>query len=241
VALSRLGAAKGGAARAKALTARQRSDIASRTGLARAKVLGARGRAEIAQRAAAARWSGRLPDIISALLWPNALDELRFPERNDVVLLHVLGFGTASRCDGFETVSVIEPSAHWARKGPGWGIAADRLSSWIAAGEIHGWWRNDPQSGTWTEASSADRRRLSRVGAETAEVVRAESAALGHPGHRYIIVSEILARGDEEARARIVAILDDSGLHAHRHDVHLLHINDLVFSGGHPPTQNEEG
>src|SRR5690348_2428677 len=95
VALSRLGAAKGGAARARALTPAQRSDIASRAGAARAKALGARRRAEIAQRAAAARWSGRLPDLLSSLFWPNALDELRLPERKDVALLHVLAFGTA--------------------------------------------------------------------------------------------------------------------------------------------------
>src|SRR4051794_13753250 len=67
VALSRLGAAKGGAARARALTSTQRRDIARQAGLARGRALGARRRAEIARRAAAARWAGRLPDVLSPL------------------------------------------------------------------------------------------------------------------------------------------------------------------------------
>jgi hypothetical protein len=200
VALSRLGAAKGGAARARALTAVQRSDIASRAGLARARVLGARRRAEIAQRAAAARWSGRLPDILSPLFWPTALDELRLPERKDVALLHVLASGTAPQVRWLRDRFGDRAIRAWVRKGRGWGIAPDRLSSWVTPGDLQRWWRDDPQSRTWTE------RRL-LTAADAPESVRRllksyEPQALlwGYPGHRYIIVSEILARGDEEAR-----------------------------------------
>jgi hypothetical protein len=39
----------------------------------------------------------------------------------------------------------------WVRKGKGWGIAPDRLSSWFELGEIRRWWRSDPLAKTWTE------------------------------------------------------------------------------------------
>ncbi|HTB60402.1 MAG TPA: hypothetical protein VLC06_21180 [Polyangia bacterium] len=57
VALGRLGGEKGGPARAKALTARRRREIATRAGLARAGSLTAAERKELARRAALARWS----------------------------------------------------------------------------------------------------------------------------------------------------------------------------------------
>jgi hypothetical protein len=56
VALGRLGGAKGGAARAKSLSPRRRSEIAKRAGVARARALSAAERRELARRAAAARW-----------------------------------------------------------------------------------------------------------------------------------------------------------------------------------------
>jgi hypothetical protein len=59
VALGRLGGVKGGAARAKALSARRRKQIAKHAAAARAESMSATERQEIARRAAAARWSTR--------------------------------------------------------------------------------------------------------------------------------------------------------------------------------------
>jgi hypothetical protein len=60
VALGRLGGAKGGPARAKALSARRRHEIAKRAGVARARSLSAAERQAVARRAAAARWSPKV-------------------------------------------------------------------------------------------------------------------------------------------------------------------------------------
>ena len=59
VALGRLGGEKGGPARAKALSARRRREIATHAGLARAGALTAAERKELARRAAQARWAQR--------------------------------------------------------------------------------------------------------------------------------------------------------------------------------------
>ena len=72
VALGRLGGTKGGVARAKALSARRRREIARHAGAARARALSAPERQEVARRAAAARWFPRL-NIVSAGEAPGAV------------------------------------------------------------------------------------------------------------------------------------------------------------------------
>jgi hypothetical protein len=59
VALGHLGGRKGGLARARSLSRRRRSEIASLAGTARAKALPATKRQELARRAALARWARR--------------------------------------------------------------------------------------------------------------------------------------------------------------------------------------
>src|SRR5437868_15305077 len=72
VALGRLGGAKGGPARAKALSPRRRREIAKRAGVARARALTAAERQDLARRAAAARWP-RLTRIATASEAPPAV------------------------------------------------------------------------------------------------------------------------------------------------------------------------
>src|SRR4051812_10663645 len=66
VALGRLGGAKGGPARAKALSARRRSQIAKRGAAARSLSMSANERRDLARRAAAARWTVRSPIVTAA-------------------------------------------------------------------------------------------------------------------------------------------------------------------------------
>jgi hypothetical protein len=65
VALGRLGGTKGGPARAKALGAKRRREIAQKAGLARSRALSPADRQALALRAAAARWADR-PAILTA-------------------------------------------------------------------------------------------------------------------------------------------------------------------------------
>src|SRR6478672_8801175 len=66
VALGRLGGAKGGPARAKALSARRRSQIAKQAAVARARSMTPADRQDLARRAAVARWSNE-SGIVTAL------------------------------------------------------------------------------------------------------------------------------------------------------------------------------
>src|SRR5262249_11553239 len=59
VELGRLGGAKGGTARARRLSARRRSEIASIAGIARSHSLSSEQRREIARKASVARWAAR--------------------------------------------------------------------------------------------------------------------------------------------------------------------------------------
>jgi hypothetical protein len=66
VALGKLGGSKGGKARAHALTALRRQEIASAAGRARARSLSSTRRQEIARLAVRARWSKRSPVVTGA-------------------------------------------------------------------------------------------------------------------------------------------------------------------------------
>jgi len=90
VALGRLGGAKGGPARAKALSARRRSQIAKRGAAARAESMSPMERRDLALLAAVARWSLRSPlanvaqgpPLARRLLNKLDLDNLRWSNRD---------------------------------------------------------------------------------------------------------------------------------------------------------------
>jgi len=99
VALGRLGGAKGGPARAKALSARRRREIATRAANARALSMSAAERQDLARRAAAARWSRQpiataadAPPSVKRLLWrydPSSLEWAK-PEHRYLMLREIL-------------------------------------------------------------------------------------------------------------------------------------------------------
>lgn len=95
VALGRLGGAKGGSARALALSAEQRQQIARRAAAARTRSLSAKERQELARRAALARWSPTVPAAETVRSWLRDLGapltgtssaDPRAPDREQVVV-----------------------------------------------------------------------------------------------------------------------------------------------------------
>lgn len=207
VALARLGAAKGGSARARALSPGERREIARRAGLARARGLSGRRRRQIAERAAAARWSGRLPELIGPLFWPHALDEIRLPDRADVVLLHVIEHGSSAQVAWLRRRFGDRAIRTWIRKRRGWGIGVERLLPWASRPEIEGWWREDPNLRIWAERhliTAADLPEAVRSLLKTYEPL---GLLWAEPNHRYLIAREVLTRGDEEARVWLWATM----------------------------------
>jgi hypothetical protein len=69
VALGRLGGAKGGKARARALTPKRRQQIAHKAAAARSRNLSPKERGELARRAALARWSPAAPPAATVRSW----------------------------------------------------------------------------------------------------------------------------------------------------------------------------
>jgi hypothetical protein len=179
-------------------------------GAARAAALSPRRRREIARRGAEARWA-RLPELLRPLLWEHAVDEFRLPDKQDIVLLHVLAYGTPEQVDWARRRFGDRKIEAWLRQRRGWGIPGvehGRVRRWIAPSEVSEWWSEDPRARAW-----AEQRLL--TGRDAPEAVRRllktyHPAALlwADPDARYTIVREILVRGDAGARAWLEGVMD---------------------------------
>lgn len=210
VALGRLGGAKGGAARAMALTPERRREIASRAASARARALNADRRRLIAEEAARARWS-RVPDLVRPLFDSRLFKELRLPDHENVVLLHVLSYGDNEQIEWLRRRFGDARIRSWLRERRGWGIpgvAIERVQPWIAPREVSRWRQEYP-------AARISETRPLLTGKDAPEAVRRllksyDPAALlwADPDHRYAIVREIIVRGDQEARAWLSDIMN---------------------------------
>jgi len=152
---------------------------------------------EIARNAAAARWT-KLPKLLRPLLWEHAVEEYRLPEKRDVVLVHVLAFGTDDQVNWARRRFGDKGIAEWLRRRDGWGIDRRRLHRWMTSAALHeGVSKGGPLTGR--DAPEAVRRLLKTY----------QPAALlwADPDHRYAIVREVLVRGDQTARAWLAAVM----------------------------------
>jgi len=132
VALGRLGGKKGGAA----------------GGRARAKALSARRRSEIARAAARARWGG-LPDRLRPLFPGYHLKDIRLPEHFDLVLLHVLTRG--GRDDVRWLVRRFGDAAirRWIVRHRGRGLTVHQMSPWVSVRTARRWQEDNPAALLW--------------------------------------------------------------------------------------------
>ena len=119
VALGRLGGRKGGAARA-------------------ARMLPDR-RKEISKLAAAARWDGRLPELLRPLFWSYRFEELRLPDSKDLVMLHVLTYGDTKQRNWLRRRFVPEEIRRWISDRKGKGLTVAQMSPWISANVAKRW------------------------------------------------------------------------------------------------------
>lgn len=129
VALGQLGAAKGGAARALALSPEQRREI---------------GRA-----AASARWDGRLPEILRPLFWQYTFEDLRLPDSTNEVMIHVLSYGGPSHVAWLRRRFGDEAIAQWIKKRKGRGLSRSQMAPWISTSTRNRWLAADSVAQIW--------------------------------------------------------------------------------------------
>src|SRR5262249_378533 len=147
------------------------------------------------------RFSRKLPARLEPLFWAHAREELRLPERADVVFLHILAFGSAPQVRCLRRRFRDPAISRWVRQRQGWAIRVERLAPWIDVSEIHAWYETNPSLGEWTErglVSAADAPECVRRLLKSYEP---KALLWAKPSHRYIVVGEILTRGDAGARA----------------------------------------
>ena len=132
VALGRLGARAG----------------AARGGRARALALSADRRRAIAREAAEARW-GRLPEMLRELFWNYRFEELRLPHDLDLVMLHVLTYGNESHRRWLVRRFGDDGVRAWILRNRGRGLTVEQMSPWVSPRTARRWQASNPYALLW--------------------------------------------------------------------------------------------
>ncbi len=132
VALGRLGGLKGGPA----------------GGRARAKALSARRRTEIARSAARSRW-GRLPARLRVLFPGYQFEQLTLSEHLDLVMLHVLTRGGDDDKRWLVRRFGDKGIHRWIRKNEGRGLTIRQMSPWVSERTARRWQADNSYALLW--------------------------------------------------------------------------------------------
>ena len=129
VALGRLGGRKGGLSRASRLTPARRR--------------------EISKLAAAARWDGRLPELVRPLFWSYHFDDLRLPGSKDLVMLHVLSNGNTDQHNWLRQRFGNNGIRRWIVDHRGKGLTEKQMLPWVGQTTARRWQAANPGALIW--------------------------------------------------------------------------------------------
>ncbi|MBN2573086.1 MAG: hypothetical protein JXP73_00845 [Deltaproteobacteria bacterium] len=129
VALGRLGGKKGGLSRASRLPPARRR--------------------EISKQAAAARWEGRLPELVRPLFWSYHFDELRLPDSEDLVMLHVLAYGSTEQRNWLRQRFGDAGIRRWVVDHQGKGLTEKQMLPWVSRRTAKRWQSAKPGALIW--------------------------------------------------------------------------------------------
>jgi hypothetical protein len=132
VALGRLGGLRGGA----------------RGGRARALALSPAERRESAQAAAEARW-GRLPELLRDLFWGYRFEELRLPDDHDLIMLQVLTYGSAHQKTWLVRRFGDDGIRRWIVANRGRGLTIAQMSGWVSERTARKWQAGNSYAQLW--------------------------------------------------------------------------------------------
>ena len=128
VALGKLGGPKGGRARALALSPERRRAIA--------------------KQAAASRW-GVLPELLRPLFWSYTFDALRLPQDEDLVMLHVLAYGSAAQREWLRRRFSDTGLRSWIIRKRGKGLTVAQMAPWVPRSTAKRWQASNPGALIW--------------------------------------------------------------------------------------------
>jgi len=111
----------------------------SKGGLIRASKLSPARRREIGKQAAAARWEGRLPELVRPLFWSYRFEDLRLPESLDLLMLHTLTYGTTEQRNWLHRRFGVDGIRRWIKNRRGKGLTVEQMQPWIDAGTARRW------------------------------------------------------------------------------------------------------
>jgi hypothetical protein len=129
VALGRLGGRKGGLIRASRLAPARRR--------------------EISKQAAAARWEGRLPELVRPLFWSYRFDDLRLPESTDLLMLHTLTYGNTAQRNWLRKRFGTEGIRRWIVNRRGKGLTVQQMQPWVDEDTARRWQSKSSAASIW--------------------------------------------------------------------------------------------
>jgi hypothetical protein len=121
---------------------------AARGGRARAHALTSERRRTIAREAAAARW-GRLPESLRDLFWNYKFEDLRLPDDLDLVMLHVLTYGSQAHRRWLVRRFGDDGIRAWIVRNRGRGLTVQQMSPWVAVRTARRWQAANPYALLW--------------------------------------------------------------------------------------------
>jgi hypothetical protein len=106
-------------------------------------------RKEISKLAAAARWDGRLPELLRPLFWSYHFEDLRLPDSKDLVMLHVLTYGDTKQRNWLRRRFAPEEIRRWISDRKGKGLTVTQMSPWISANVAKRWQSSNEGALIW--------------------------------------------------------------------------------------------
>ena len=123
---------------------------AARGGQARARALSPERRSAIARTAAAARW-GQLPQSLRNLFWSYRFEDLRLPEDVDLIMLHVLTYGSSTQKSWLRRRFGDPGIRRWIEGKRGGGLTLEQMSPWVSTRTARRWLSDNAYAQIWQE------------------------------------------------------------------------------------------
>ena len=120
-------------------------------GRARARALSPERRREIARSASAARWDGRLPEVLRWLFWEYRFEDLRMADHRDLLLTKVLTYGGPKEVQWLRRRFGDLTIRNWIYTRQGHSLTVAQMRRWVPERTARSWQRESPGDAIWEQ------------------------------------------------------------------------------------------